>query len=76
MYYLSVIQCQYQSDNEMLILTLCTFLVVPSLDSLSLPMSPSTIPPSCRQLILDGQWDEVLQFIQPLECMDKFDRKR
>ncbi|KAM7400763.1 hypothetical protein PAMA_005110 [Pampus argenteus] len=29
-----------------------------------------------RQLVLDGQWDEVLQFIQPLECMDKFDRKR
>ncbi|XP_035384425.1 WD repeat-containing protein 47 isoform X1 [Electrophorus electricus] len=29
-----------------------------------------------RQLILDGQWDEVLQFIQPLECMDKFDGKR
>lgn len=29
-----------------------------------------------RQLILDGQWDEVLQFIQPLECLDKFDRKR
>ncbi|KAK9403994.1 WD repeat-containing protein 47 [Crotalus adamanteus] len=29
-----------------------------------------------RQLILDGQWDEVLQFIQPLECMDKFDKKR
>ncbi|NXN11991.1 WDR47 protein, partial [Indicator maculatus] len=29
-----------------------------------------------RQLILDGQWDEVLQFIQPLECMEKFDRKR
>ncbi|TSY27767.1 WD repeat-containing protein 47 [Bagarius yarrelli] len=28
-----------------------------------------------RQLILDGQWDEVLQFIQPLECMEKFDRK-
>lgn len=26
--------------------------------------------------MLDGQWDEVLQFIQPLECMDKFDRKR
>ncbi|KPP76889.1 WD repeat-containing protein 47-like [Scleropages formosus] len=25
-----------------------------------------------RQLVLDGQWDEVLQFIQPLECMDKF----
>uniref|UniRef100_A0A665T509 WD repeat-containing protein 47-like n=1 Tax=Echeneis naucrates TaxID=173247 RepID=A0A665T509_ECHNA len=29
-----------------------------------------------RQLVLDGQWDEVLQFIQPLECMDKFDRKK
>ncbi|XP_065118115.1 WD repeat-containing protein 47 isoform X1 [Paramisgurnus dabryanus] len=29
-----------------------------------------------RQLILDGQWDEVLQFIQPLEGLDKFDRKR
>uniref|UniRef100_A0A8D0CP59 WD repeat domain 47 n=1 Tax=Sander lucioperca TaxID=283035 RepID=A0A8D0CP59_SANLU len=29
-----------------------------------------------RQLVLDGQWDEVLQFIQPLECMDKFDRTR
>ncbi|KAL2090388.1 hypothetical protein ACEWY4_015076 [Coilia grayii] len=29
-----------------------------------------------RQLILDGQWDEVLQFIQPLESMDKFDRKK
>ncbi|XP_062869254.1 WD repeat-containing protein 47b [Trichomycterus rosablanca] len=29
-----------------------------------------------RQLILDGQWDEVLQFIQPLEFMEKFDRKR
>uniref|UniRef100_A0AAY4ATA1 CTLH domain-containing protein n=1 Tax=Denticeps clupeoides TaxID=299321 RepID=A0AAY4ATA1_9TELE len=29
-----------------------------------------------RQLVLDGQWDEVLQFIQPLESMDKFDRKR
>ncbi|XP_051985202.1 WD repeat-containing protein 47 [Xyrauchen texanus] len=29
-----------------------------------------------RQLILDGQWDEVLQFIQPLECLDKFDTKR
>nr|XP_023660284.1 WD repeat-containing protein 47-like isoform X1 [Paramormyrops kingsleyae]XP_023660286.1 WD repeat-containing protein 47-like isoform X1 [Paramormyrops kingsleyae]XP_023660287.1 WD repeat-containing protein 47-like isoform X1 [Paramormyrops kingsleyae]XP_023660288.1 WD repeat-containing protein 47-like isoform X1 [Paramormyrops kingsleyae]XP_023660289.1 WD repeat-containing protein 47-like isoform X1 [Paramormyrops kingsleyae]XP_023660290.1 WD repeat-containing protein 47-like isoform X1 [P len=29
-----------------------------------------------RQLVLDGQWDEVLQFIQPLECMEKFDRKR
>lgn len=29
-----------------------------------------------RQLILDGQWDEVLQFIQPLECMEKFDKKK
>ncbi|KAM9762757.1 WD repeat-containing protein 47-like [Menidia menidia] len=29
-----------------------------------------------RQLILDGQWEEVMQFIQPLEGMDKFDRKR
>ncbi|XP_054622913.1 WD repeat-containing protein 47 isoform X1 [Dunckerocampus dactyliophorus] len=28
-----------------------------------------------RQLVLDGQWDEVLQFIQPLECMEKFDKK-
>uniref|UniRef100_A0A3P8WBB9 WD repeat domain 47 n=1 Tax=Cynoglossus semilaevis TaxID=244447 RepID=A0A3P8WBB9_CYNSE len=29
-----------------------------------------------RQLILDGEWDEVMQFIQPLEEMDKFDKKR
>ncbi|KPP79881.1 WD repeat-containing protein 47-like [Scleropages formosus] len=29
-----------------------------------------------RKLILDGQWDEVLQFIQPLECMETFDKKR
>ncbi|KAM9460855.1 WD repeat-containing protein 47b [Clarias gariepinus] len=29
-----------------------------------------------RQLILDGQWEEVLQFIQPLENIDKFDKKR
>ncbi|XP_027031881.1 WD repeat-containing protein 47-like isoform X2 [Tachysurus fulvidraco] len=29
-----------------------------------------------RQLILDGQWEEVLQFIQPLENIKKFDRKR
>ncbi|KAK2835390.1 hypothetical protein Q5P01_015874 [Channa striata] len=29
-----------------------------------------------RQLILDGQWDEVMQFIQPLEGMDRFDKKR
>ncbi|KAJ0064996.1 hypothetical protein NL108_000969, partial [Boleophthalmus pectinirostris] len=28
------------------------------------------------QLILDGQWDEVMQFIQPLELMEKFDKKR
>lgn len=33
-----------------------------------------SVPP--RQLILDGQWEEVLQFIQPLENIDKFDRKR
>ncbi|KAF7662283.1 hypothetical protein LDENG_00240030 [Lucifuga dentata] len=29
-----------------------------------------------RQLILDGQWEEVMQFIQPLESMEKFDKKR
>nr|XP_057929725.1 WD repeat-containing protein 47-like [Doryrhamphus excisus]XP_057929726.1 WD repeat-containing protein 47-like [Doryrhamphus excisus]XP_057929727.1 WD repeat-containing protein 47-like [Doryrhamphus excisus]XP_057929728.1 WD repeat-containing protein 47-like [Doryrhamphus excisus] len=29
-----------------------------------------------RQLILDGQWEEVMQFIQPLEGLDKFDKKR
>ncbi|KAI5101787.1 WD repeat-containing protein 47 [Silurus meridionalis] len=29
-----------------------------------------------RQLILDGQWEEVLQFIQPLESIEKFDKKR
>ncbi|XP_068446101.1 WD repeat-containing protein 47-like [Clinocottus analis] len=29
-----------------------------------------------RQLFLDGQWEEVMQFIQPLEGMDKFDKKR
>uniref|UniRef100_A0A8K9Y334 CTLH domain-containing protein n=1 Tax=Oncorhynchus mykiss TaxID=8022 RepID=A0A8K9Y334_ONCMY len=29
-----------------------------------------------RQLILDGQWEEVLQFIQPLEGMETFDKKR
>ncbi|XP_047198746.1 WD repeat-containing protein 47 [Hippoglossus stenolepis] len=29
-----------------------------------------------RQLILDGQWEEVMQFIQPLEGMDKFEKKR
>ncbi|XP_068599477.1 WD repeat-containing protein 47-like [Brachionichthys hirsutus] len=29
-----------------------------------------------RQLILDGEWEEVMQFIQPLEGMEKFDKKR
>ncbi|KAK7889812.1 hypothetical protein WMY93_025372 [Mugilogobius chulae] len=29
-----------------------------------------------RQLVLDGQWDEVMQFIQPLEGLEKFDKKR
>nr|XP_029134656.1 LOW QUALITY PROTEIN: WD repeat-containing protein 47-like [Labrus bergylta] len=29
-----------------------------------------------RQLVLDGQWEEVMQFIQPLEGMEKFDKKR
>nr|XP_061831974.1 WD repeat-containing protein 47-like [Nerophis lumbriciformis] len=29
-----------------------------------------------RQLILDGQWEEVMQFIQPLEGLDTFDKKR
>ncbi|XP_074525100.1 WD repeat-containing protein 47-like [Halichoeres trimaculatus] len=29
-----------------------------------------------RQLILDGQWEEVMQFIQPLEGMEKFEKKR
>ncbi|XP_078475165.1 WD repeat-containing protein 47 [Lampetra fluviatilis] len=29
-----------------------------------------------RQLILDGQWDDVLEFIQPLEAMEKFQSKR
>ncbi|KAM8889010.1 WD repeat-containing protein 47-like [Synchiropus picturatus] len=29
-----------------------------------------------RQLILDGQWEEVMQFIQPLEDMEKFDKKK
>lgn len=43
---------------------------------LSLTCILLTLCPSLRQLILDGQWDEVLQFIQPLECMEKFDRKR
>ncbi|KAK8756780.1 hypothetical protein V5799_000518 [Amblyomma americanum] len=29
-----------------------------------------------RQLILDGQWDNVLDFVQPLEGMGAFDSKR
>lgn len=29
-----------------------------------------------RQLILDGQWDDVLEFIQPLEALQAFDVRR
>ncbi|KAJ8925200.1 hypothetical protein NQ315_001386 [Exocentrus adspersus] len=29
-----------------------------------------------RQLILDGQWDDVLEFIQPLEALKAFDMRR
>ena len=29
-----------------------------------------------RQLILDGQWDDVLDFVQPLETMEGFDSKK
>ncbi|KAJ8038221.1 WD repeat-containing protein 47 [Holothuria leucospilota] len=29
-----------------------------------------------RQLILDGQWDDVLEFIQPVERIDSFDSKK
>lgn len=29
-----------------------------------------------RQLVLDGQWDDVLEFIQPLEALPTFDMKR
>lgn len=29
-----------------------------------------------RQLILDGQWDDVLEFIQPLEALPAFDSRR
>ncbi|XP_014226376.1 WD repeat-containing protein 47 isoform X1 [Trichogramma pretiosum] len=29
-----------------------------------------------RQLILDGQWDDVLEFIQPLEALPDFDMRR
>ncbi|KAL1130969.1 hypothetical protein AAG570_012210 [Ranatra chinensis] len=29
-----------------------------------------------RQLILDGQWDDVLEFIQPLEALPAFDMRK
>lgn len=29
-----------------------------------------------RQLILDGQWDDVLEFIQPLETLSSFDARQ
>ncbi|XP_058125942.1 WD repeat-containing protein 47 [Anopheles ziemanni] len=29
-----------------------------------------------RQLILDGQWDDVVEFIQPLEALQNFDMKQ
>lgn len=29
-----------------------------------------------RQLILDGQWDDVIEFIQPLEALQAFDMKK
>ena len=29
-----------------------------------------------RQLILDGHWDDVLEFLLPLEGAEGFDRKR
>lgn len=29
-----------------------------------------------RQLVLDGQWDDVLEFIQPLEALTAFDMKQ
>ncbi|PRD26511.1 UNVERIFIED_CONTAM: Wdr47 [Trichonephila clavipes] len=29
-----------------------------------------------RQLILDGQWDDVLEFVQPLEGIENFDSKQ
>ncbi|XP_069961026.1 WD repeat-containing protein 47-like isoform X1 [Cherax quadricarinatus] len=29
-----------------------------------------------RQLILDGQWDDVLEFVQPLEAIDAFETKK
>jgi hypothetical protein len=29
-----------------------------------------------RQLILDGQWDDVIDFVQPLKTIDSFDAKQ
>lgn len=29
-----------------------------------------------RQLILDGQWDDVVEFIQPLEALSQFNIKK
>ena len=29
-----------------------------------------------RQLILDGQWDDVIDFIQPLKTIESFDAKQ
>lgn len=29
-----------------------------------------------RQLVLDGQWDAVLDFVQPLEHVESFDARR
>lgn len=29
-----------------------------------------------RQLILDGQWDDVIEFIQPLKNIDSFNPKQ
>lgn len=29
-----------------------------------------------RQLILDGQWDDVMDFVEPLKCMDSFNSKQ
>ncbi|KAB7498557.1 WD repeat-containing protein 47 [Armadillidium nasatum] len=29
-----------------------------------------------RQLILDGQWEDVMEFVQPLEAIDAFDSKK
>jgi hypothetical protein len=29
-----------------------------------------------RQLILDGQWDDVIDFVQPLKTIDSFDARQ